>query len=145
MGASMVRRMVVWMAAIGTLAATQVVAHHAVGTVYDEGRIVTIQGTVGSVINAPSHPVVHLFVAGRDGRTRTWAIEFDDLAVPLSTRSTVSTAKKESMLEPGDQVTVCGNPGRDPGAYRVRMLKLQRSDGWLLRSDVSLAAEQCGS
>lgn len=141
---SMVRKMVVWVAALGTLSAAHVVAHHAVGTVYDEEQTVTIHGTVGGVVSERPHPVLHLVVAGQSGQTRMWAIEFDDPAAPISTRSTITSTTQSSMLEPGDQVTVCGNPGRDPGAYRVRMLNLKRSDGWLLRSDISLAAEQCG-
>ena len=53
------------------------------------------------------------------------------------------SATEPPVLSPGDLVTVCGNPGRDPGEYRLRMLALQRSDGVSLRSPVSLAETQC--
>ena len=127
---------VVWLVALGTLSAAHVVAHHAVGAIYDEEHTVTIQGTVGRVVSQTPHPLFYLVVERRGSLARTWAVEIDDVGTPVTSRST---------LEPGDQVSVCGNPGRDPGEYRVRMLKLWRSDGLSLRGDVSLADEQCVS
>ena len=132
----MTRNVLVWLV-LGGLLGVQVMAHHAVGSVYDEGQTVTIEGTIGVLVIRQPHPLVHLAVDGREGRDRTWAIELDGVEPPPAPGATWSS------LRPGDRITVCGNPGRDPGDYRVRMLALQRSDGLTVRSSVSLADTQC--
>lgn len=131
------RKMVVWGVAVGALWAEQVVAHHPISAIYDEGQAVTIEGTVARVAYRMPHPRINLVVESRGGTTRTWTIEFDELRLPDA------AAVNRSTLNPGDQITVCGNPGRDPGEYRLRMLALERSDGLSLRSKVSLADAQC--
>lgn len=129
-------KMIVWLAALGALSAAQVAAHHPLSAVYDEGQALTVEGMVTRVVYQRPHPVVDLEVNDRE-TTRTWAIEFDELRLPDG------GPVGRSTLEPGDRITVCGNPGRDPGEYKLRMLVLQRSDGLSLRSKVSLADAQC--
>ena len=131
------RKIIVGLAAFGALSAAQVAAHHPISAVYDEEQAVTVEGMVARVAYQKPHPMVDLVVESRSGMTRTWAIEFDDLRLPDV------AAVGRSTLEPGDRVTVCGNPGRDPGEYKLRMLVLERSDGLSLRSKVSLADAQC--
>jgi hypothetical protein len=130
-------RLVVWAVALGPLWAGQVVAHHPVSAIYDEGQVVTIEGTVTRMVYQMPHPRVDLAVESSAGPTRTWAIEFDELKLP-----DMASASRPT-LKPGDRITVCGNPGRDPGEYRLRMLALVRSDGLSLRSKASLADAQC--
>lgn len=130
-------KILVGLAALGALSTAQVTAHHPVSVVYDEGQAVTIEGTVARVVYQKPHPLVDLVVESRGGVTRTWAIEFDDLRLPDV------AAVDHTTLKPGDQVTVCGNPGRDPGHYKLRMLVLERGDGLSLRSKISLADAQC--
>lgn len=130
------RKMMAWLAALGVLSAAHVAAHHPLSSVYDEGQAVTVEGMVTRVAYQKPHPVVDLVVQSQE-TTRTWAIEFDELRLPDG------GAVGRSTLEPGDRITVCGNPGRDPGEYKLRMLVLQRSDGLSLRSKVSLADAQC--
>ena len=97
----------------------------------------TIEGTVERVVDKMPHPSVEIVVQRQGANARTWTIEFDG-----AHRLTGSTGERPLLL-PGDYVTVCGNPGRDPGEYRLRMLVLERSDGVSLRSKVSLADAQC--
>jgi len=47
-------------------------------------------------------------VEGCGGSARTWAVEFD------AAHQLGGSAVKPVVLWPGDRVTVCGNPGRDP-------------------------------
>ena len=123
---------VVLMGAMATL-----VAHHPLTDVYDERQTVTIVGTVERVVDRMPHPSVELVVKRQGADERIWAVEFD------AARRLTGSATEPPVLSPGDLVTVCGNPGRDPGEYRLRMLALQRSDGVSLRSPVSLAETQC--
>ena len=113
------------------------VAHHPLTDVYDERQMVTIVGTVERVVDRMPHPSIELVVKRQGADERTWVVEFD------AARRLTGSAGEPPRLLPGDLVTVCGNPGRDPGEYRLRMLALQRSDGLSLRSPVSLAETQC--
>ena len=120
------------------LSVVQLGAHHAVGRVYDVQRTVTIEGAVMRIVNKSPHPVVDLVVEDNRGGTHTWAIEFDSVFPP----STAVT--RAGLLLPGDRLTVCGNPGRDPGVFRLRMLKLERqSDGMSLRRELGVSPSQC--
>ena len=121
---------------LGVMAMASLVAHHSVTEIYDEGQTVTIVGTVERVVDRMPHPSVEIVVK-QGASERTWAVEFE-----AASRLTGS-AGEPPLLLPGELVTVCGNPGRDPGAYRLRMLALQRPDGLSLRSPISVAETQC--
>ncbi len=133
----MKRRVVMLVVATAVGSAMGVGAHHSVATVYDESRTMTLEGEIERFLNYEPHALLHLVVGGR-GRTRTWAVEFDT-ASKLS-----SSGVSQAALRPGDRITVCGNPGRDPGAYRLRMLTLRRpSDGLSLWSEQRLIRATC--
>jgi len=57
--------------------------------------------------------------------------------------NTIQAGAEPPQLLRGDVVTVCGNQGRDPGEYKLRVLTLERPDGLSLLSPVSLAETQC--
>ena len=130
-------RTVGFLVLLGATSVAPLVAHHAFTMDYDEERTMTLAGTVDRVVDRMPHPLVELVVKREGAPTRTWVVEFD------AARRLTGSATERPVLLPGDHVTVCGNPGRDPGEYRLRMLVLQRPDGLLLRSDVSLADVQC--
>ncbi len=99
-------------------------AHHTIAEIYDENQTITIEGSVDRLFYGNPHAYVHLAVEGERGGTRTWAVELDDTA-KLSQQGL-----SRETLQPGDRISVCGNPGRDPGKYRLLMLTLKRpSDG----------------
>ena len=122
---------------LGVMAMSPLAAHHSAWDIYDEGQTMTIVGTVELVVDRMPHPSVELVVQGQGVHERTWAVEFD------AAHRLTGSAGEPPLLLPGDRVTVCGNPGRDPGAHRLRMLALQRRDGLSLRSPVGLAEMQC--
>ncbi len=134
----MKRRVVRLAVAVAVGSAMGVGAHHSVATVYDESRTMMLEGEIERVLNLQPHAWLHLVVAGGRGRTRTWAVEFDT-ASKLS-----SSGVSQAALRPGDRITICGNPGRDPGAYRLRMLTLRRpSDGLSIWSEPRLIRATC--
>ena len=134
----MKRRVVTLAVAVAVGSVMGVGAHHSVATVYDESRTMTLEGKIGRFLDNQPHALLHLSVRGGRGRTRTWAVEFDT-ANKLS-----SSRVSQAALRLGDRITVCGNPGRDPGTYRLRMLLLRRpSDGLSLRSEQRLTRATC--
>ena len=97
--------------------------HHAVGEVYDETQTVTLEGDIVRLVYRNPHSLIHLEVPGQRGVRHTWAIELRGVD-RLRQRG-----QGEDRLQPGDHVIVCGNPGRDPGQFRLRLLALTRSAG----------------
>ena len=94
--------------------------HHAIGEIYDEERTVVVSGEVESFLFGNPHSLLHVRVLDGGGRARTWAVEWR-AADRLSRAGLTGEA-----LAPGDAVTLCGHPGRDPAAYRLYLLNVAR-------------------
>ena len=95
--------------------------HHAIGEIYDEERTIVLSGAVESFLFGNPHSLLHVRVLDDGGRARTWAVEWR-AAKRLSRAGLTGDA-----LAPGDAVTLCGHPGRDPAAYRLYLLNVARS------------------
>ncbi len=95
-------------------------AHHPTSDVYDEERTIVLEGDVTSFLFGNPHSMVHLRVADGDGDLHTWAVEW---RAASRLRRLGWTA---ADLNVGDRVKMCGNPGRDPGAYRLYLLNITR-------------------
>ena len=94
--------------------------HHPNSEVYDEERTIVLEGDVTSLLFGNPHSMVHLRVADRDGDLHTWAVEWGAASRLRRLGWTAGT------LSVGDRVKICGNPGRDPGVYRLYLLNLTR-------------------
>lgn len=94
--------------------------HHAIGEIYDEERTILLEGEVESFLFGNPHSLLHVRVTDDDGVVRTWAVEWR-AADRLSRAGLTGNA-----LAPGDAITLCGHPGRDPGAYRLYLLNVAR-------------------
>jgi len=116
----MTRYLAVLIAAGASLASLPVRPHHPTSDVYDEERTIVLEGDVTSFMFGNPHSMVHLRVADRDGDLHTWAVEW---RAASRLRSMGWTA---GDINVGDRVRMCGNPGRDPGAYRLYLLSVTR-------------------
>ena len=114
-------------------------AHHVISEVYDIGRILTLEGEVDRIGYRDPHAFLHLRVADDGGSGRTWSIELEGAA------KLHQLGMERGTLRPGDRITVCGNPGRDAGQYRLLMLVLTRpSDGLAVRRTPMEDQRECG-
>lgn len=114
-------------------------AHHVISEVYDIGRILTLEGEVDRIGYRDPHSFLHLRVAGDGGAGRTWSVELEGAA------KLHQLGMERGTLRPGDRITVCGNPGRDAGQYRLLMLVLTRpSDGLAVRRTPMEDQRECG-
>ena len=102
------------------LAGLPIHAHHAISEIYDVARTLTIEGEVESFLFENPHSVLHVKVQQPNGHSRTWAVEWR--AADRLRRQGLDA----HALKRGEVVTVCGNPGRDPGAYRLYLLNVSR-------------------
>ena len=116
----MTRYLAVLIVAGLSLASLPIRAHHAISDVYDEERTLVLEGRVTSFLFGDPHSMVHVRVPDRDGRPYTWAVEL------RAARRLQRTGWTAGALAAGDRVRVCGNPGRDPGIYRLYLLNVTR-------------------
>ena len=115
-------------------------AHHVISEVYDIGRILTVAGEVDRIGYRDPHSFLHLRVADDPGGRRTWSVELEGAA------KLYQLGVEPGTLRPGDRITVCGNPGRDAGQYRLLMLVLTRpSDGLAVRRTPMEDQRECGA
>ena len=102
-------------------------AHHSFAATYDEDRRVRIEGRLVQFLFRNPHSFVHVMAPDEHGQEQRWAVEWGgagQLAGQGVTRET---------LKPGDVVAITGNPGRNAGEHRIRMVTLRRSSdgfGW---------------
>jgi hypothetical protein len=118
--------------------AAPVLGHHLIAEVYDVKRTMTVDGRVDRIVLRNPHTFVHLSVVDTEGQSRTWAIELEG-ATTLRRRGVDGATFKI-----GDQLTVCGNPGRDASQYRLLMLELRRpSDSFSMHRRVEESEADC--
>ena len=116
-----------WWAGIAALSALGVpaAAHHSFA-MFDQKKIVTLEGTVHQFQWTNPHAFIELDVASR-GRTQRWSIELN------SPNNLTRQGWRRSSLKAGDEVTVRIAPLRNgnPGGL---FLDVRKADGTVLDS-----------
>ena len=99
---------------IAGLTALPVAAHHA-PAVFDQTRTITVEGTVTEFVWSNPHSWIRMDVVGDDGKAVNWSIEMNPPTY------LVRGGWRSTTLQPGDKVSVIGNPLRtgEPGAKYV--------------------------
>jgi len=102
-------------------------AHHSPADTYRTGERATVEGVIVAVVLRSPHSFIEVQGPDRQRKMRVWAVECGD---SRAVRALVA----EGKLRPGDRVIVMGEPARDEGQWRVRLLSLVRQrDGWQWR------------
>jgi hypothetical protein len=99
-------------------------AHHSWSASYDLARSERISGVIARVLYQSPHSSLRVDVEMPNGQVERWTVEW---ASPSRLRERGVT---EHTIRPGDEVTVHGNPHRNPAAKSLRLERLQRSDGF---------------
>ena len=110
-----------WMLAVVgacSLAVVPLYAHHAISTIYDMNRRVTIEATVREMHFVNPHPFVLVDVSSDDVRSERWRLEMDNR------RELVEIGFTQETLRPGDRIVVAGSPAR----HEARSLYVRRID-----------------
>ena len=107
--------------AAALLVASVVEAHHS-GTMFDEEKVVTLQGVVKEFQYTNPHSWLLVDVTGQDGRVTTWGFEAEG-------PTTLMQAKiRRSDFAPGTKLTITGHPMKD-GRPAAAWTKAIRADG----------------
>jgi hypothetical protein len=106
------------------IGAASMAAHHSRAAVYREHERITIVGELVTLVYRNPHSFLHVKAPDRDAQPRVWAVE----SGPGRQLREIQSA---AGLAPGDRVVVTGDPGRDAGAWRIRLRTIERPrDGW---------------
>lgn len=112
-------------AALTSLTAVQLSAHHSFAATYFEDKQEKIEGELAQFLFRNPHSFVHVDVKQPNGEVVRYAVEWGG-GGQLG-RQGVS----RDTLKVGDHVIIVGNPGRNPEDHRLRLVRLQRpSDGY---------------
>ena len=100
-------------------------AHHSFAGTYLEDQMIAIEGDLVDVVYRNPHSFIHLRAPDDTGHMRVWAVE-------CSNRGQLrNQGVLEQTLKPGDHLVITGSPGRDAGAWRLRLRSIVRpKDGW---------------
>jgi hypothetical protein len=117
----------IWLALAAALfAAAPTAAHHSFA-MFDQRRIMTLEGTVTEFQWTNPHAFIQIDVPGERGQVRHWSIELNS---PNNLRR---QGWSRSSLKPGDKVTLRMNPLRDRRAGGL-FLDLTLAGGTVLDS-----------
>jgi hypothetical protein len=109
----------------GLLSGGQAYAHHSFAATYQVDKVVTIKGKIVQFLYRNPHSFVKVEAPDDKGEMQTWSVEWGG-----GTQLNQAHVTRET-LQPGDNVIVAGNPGRDPAEHRLRMHSINRpSDGF---------------
>jgi hypothetical protein len=108
-------------AAVLLLISNAAMAHHGAAG-YDSTKVTTLKGTVTDFRFQNPHAQILLDVKDSSGKVQNWILE----AVGIATLSRSGWTK--SIMKPGDQITVTGNPSKN-GAPAMRLTKVVLASG----------------
>jgi hypothetical protein len=109
------------LAAALLLASGVAFAHHGAAG-YDSNKSTTLKGTVTEFRFQNPHAQIFIDVKDSSGKVQNWILE----AVGIATLSRSGWTK--SILKPGDEVTVTGNPSKN-GSPSMRLTKVVLASG----------------
>lgn len=114
-----------YLAVIGLCAGTSAaLAHHSFSATYDENAEQVIEGTIAQFLLRNPHSMLHVLARDENGEEQRYTIEWAGVSGLAGSGITRTT------LRIGDEVIVRGNPGRNAGDHRLRMLSIDRpADG----------------
>lgn len=113
---------------VGTLAAAWTplgVAHHSTPANFVVDENVTLDGIVTQFYWRNPHAFIFMAITNDAGETEEWHVEMSN-TIGLTRRGWTP-----ETLQPGDVLTVIGNPARDPARRMVHIQSMTRaSDGF---------------
>jgi hypothetical protein len=101
--------------------AAPLLAHHS-GTMFDEEKIVTLEGVVKEFQYTNPHSWLLVDITGADGKVVTWGFEAEGPTTLMMMQV------RRSDFAPGTKVTISGHPMKD-GRPAASWVRATRADG----------------
>lgn len=121
----MIRKFTLFSAAALAIPAASVQAHHSWSVDYDTNDSIVVEGVVSEYLGRRPHPSMTLEVQGADGTVEQWTAQWNGSFVDASGQE-----YQPDLFEPGEAITITGQPHRNEGANFVRIRSVVReADG----------------
>ena len=119
------RKLLVVLAVVGSVfsAAGLLLAHHGTSFI-DRGRVITLQGTVTEFKLVNPHPLLYFKVTDATGNVEEWFGESG-----IAPFRWYNRGWKGNALEPGDAITIMGNPPKDSSQKMMRLRRILAPGG----------------
>ena len=114
------RRIVLFIIGISSLAGTAAYAHHSYAATYDNSAEVKLEGKVLQFVFRNPHTFVQVQAPDQKGVQQRWAVEW------AGTSQLSNSGVTRESLKVGDEITIVGRPSRVSGEYRLLMVTLKR-------------------
>jgi hypothetical protein len=100
-------------------------AHHSWQADYDTRATIRVSGMVSEFLRMRPHSALSIEVVLADGQVQQWTVEYD-----RGLRDAEGNEFRADYFEPGEVITVTGQPHREESVNRIRMRSVVRdSDG----------------
>lgn len=110
-------------AALLAVLAAPALGHHSAAAYFNLDEEITVTGTVDELVFRAPHAVLRFTVTNEDGEDVLWRAE------TLPSNLLYHRGWRYNMFEPGEEVTVTGNPARDPDVNGISLSRLETGDG----------------
>jgi hypothetical protein len=107
------------------LTAAAVSAHHSVAGQFDTSKSVTLTGVISKVEWINPHIYLHMDVKDPRGDVTTWTLA----SLPTAMMRRAGLSRESFQGQPGELVTVEGNPARDEARNLAWVTKITFADG----------------
>jgi len=97
-------------------------AHHSFSAVYDDKRVITVEGVVTQFRFVNPHAMMSLDVTDKSGKVEKWTVEFAGRLNLIEGGWTLETIK------PGERIKVSGNPARKSDR-QMAFRRIVKADG----------------
>lgn len=127
----MTLRVVLPLAGLLAGAVTTVQAHHSWSVDYDTSSTISVVGTVTEFVRWRPHSALTMAVEQSDGTVEQWTVEYG-----RGFQDAQGNQYEADYFQPGEALTVVGQPHRDESANHVRLRSVTRdSDGMEFESN----------
>jgi hypothetical protein len=117
----MKKRNVIALVLVATLSlAVQVYAHHSFAATYIEEKTMQIEGKLVEFQYKNPHSFIEMETTDQKGQAVRWSVEWAGSDQLRTEGVTITTLKY------GDALTIVGNPGRETGDHRIRLISIRR-------------------
>ena len=121
----MIRKAALLSVAALSIPAASVQAHHSWSVDYDTRDSIVVEGVVSEYLGRRPHPSMTLEVQGADGTVEQWTAQWSGSFVDASGQQ-----HQPDLFEPGEAITITGQPHRNDGTNFVRIRSVVReADG----------------
>lgn len=116
-------------AALTAVLSVPAAAHHSTAAYFNVDEEITVSGRVEELVFRAPHAVLRFIVTNEDGEEELWRAE------TLPSNLLYHRGWRYNMFDTGEEVTVTGNPSRDPELNAMELRRVVTGDGRIITAE----------